>query len=72
MVFGMPAEHYDADLAATMLHRVGDQPVSLATSNLLRRGVLSKVVRDPKKMKPGRTLKISDLYVYVPINWRFC
>ncbi|OAX37287.1 hypothetical protein K503DRAFT_866963 [Rhizopogon vinicolor AM-OR11-026] len=61
MVFGMPAEHYDADLAATMLHRVGDQPVSLATSNLLRRGVLSKVVRDPKKMKPGRTLKISDV-----------
>ncbi|KAG2370198.1 hypothetical protein BDR07DRAFT_1386752 [Suillus spraguei] len=61
MVFGMPAEHYDADLAAEMLHSVGDQSVSLATSNLLRRGVLSRVVRDPKKMKPGRTLKISDV-----------
>ncbi|KAG0697275.1 hypothetical protein DFH29DRAFT_947152 [Suillus ampliporus] len=61
MVFGMPTEHYDADLAAKMLHSAGDQSVSLATSNLLRRGVLSKVVRDPKKMKPGRTLKISDV-----------
>lgn len=61
MVFGMSTEHYDADLAAEMLHSVGDQSVSLATSNLLRRGVLSKVVRDPKKMKPGRTLKISDV-----------
>lgn len=61
MVFGMSSEHYDADLAAEMLHSVGDQSVSLATSNLLRRGVLSKVVRDPKKMKPGRTLKISEV-----------
>ncbi|KAG1730414.1 uncharacterized protein EDB91DRAFT_786767 [Suillus paluster] len=61
MVFGMPTEHYDADLSAKMLHSAGDQSVSLATSNLLRRGVLSKVVRDPKKMKPGRTLKISDI-----------
>ncbi|KAG1769612.1 hypothetical protein EDD22DRAFT_1048040 [Suillus occidentalis] len=61
MVFGMSTEHYDADLAAEMLHSVGDQSVSLATSNLLRRGVLSKVVRDPKIMKPGRTLKISDV-----------
>ncbi|KAG2123565.1 hypothetical protein DEU56DRAFT_45236 [Suillus clintonianus] len=61
MVFGMPTEHYDADLAAQMLHSAGDQSVSLATSNLLRRGVLSRVVRDPKKMKPGRTLKISDV-----------
>ncbi|KAG2160090.1 uncharacterized protein EDB93DRAFT_1324544 [Suillus bovinus] len=61
MVFGMSSEHYDADLAAGMLHGVGDQSVSLATSNLLRRGVLSKVVRDPQKMKPGRTLKISDV-----------
>jgi hypothetical protein len=61
MVFGMSTEHYDADLAAELLHSVGDQSVSLATSNLLRRGVLSRVVRDPKKMKPGRTLKISDV-----------
>ncbi|KAG2345257.1 hypothetical protein BDR05DRAFT_1058382 [Suillus weaverae] len=61
MVFGMSTEHYDADLAAELLHSAGDQSVSLATSNLLRRGVLSKVVRDPKKMKPGRTLKISDV-----------
>lgn len=61
MVFGMSTEHYDAELAAEMLHSVGDQSVSLATSNLLRRGVLSRVVRDPKIMKPGRTLKISDV-----------
>ncbi|KAG1845522.1 hypothetical protein DFJ58DRAFT_800982 [Suillus subalutaceus] len=54
-------KHYDADLAAELLHSAGDQSVSLATSNLLRRGVLSRVVRDPKKMKPGRTLKISDV-----------
>ncbi|KAG1777419.1 hypothetical protein EV702DRAFT_1179524 [Suillus placidus] len=61
MVFGMSTEHYNADLAAELLHSAGDQSVSLATSNLLRRGVLSRVVRDPKKMKPGRTLKISDV-----------
>ncbi|KAG2045206.1 hypothetical protein BDR03DRAFT_989022 [Suillus americanus] len=61
MVFGMSTEHYDADLAAELLHSAGNQSVSLATSNLLQRGVLSRVVRDPKKMKPGRTLKISDV-----------
>lgn len=60
MVFGTPSELYDADSATRLLHGAGDQCVSVAKSNLLHQGVLSKLVRDPKKPKPGRTLKISD------------
>ncbi|KAF9229607.1 hypothetical protein BS17DRAFT_743885 [Gyrodon lividus] len=61
MVFGTPTELYDSDSAAHLLHSAGDQSVSLARSNLLQQGVLSKLIRDPKKPKPGRTLKISDI-----------
>ncbi|KAF8446218.1 hypothetical protein L210DRAFT_3529314 [Boletus edulis BED1] len=60
MVFGTPSELYDSDSATRLLRSAGDQCVSLARSNLLHQGVLSKVVRDPKKPKPGRMLKISD------------
>ncbi|KAF8845363.1 hypothetical protein BDN67DRAFT_941224 [Paxillus ammoniavirescens] len=60
MVFGTPSELYNAANAAKLLHSAGEQSVSLARTNLLQQGVLSKLVRDPKKPKPGRTLKISD------------
>ncbi|KAI6169347.1 hypothetical protein EDD17DRAFT_1518170 [Pisolithus thermaeus] len=60
MVFGTPNEIYDPDGGARVLRSIGKEHVSLAMSNLLSQGVLSKLVRDPKKPKPGRTLKISD------------
>ena len=63
MVFGTPNEDYDATVAATLLEQIGQELVSKAESNLLQRNVLSKAVRDPQKSRPGRTLKISELYV---------
>ncbi|KAG8220242.1 hypothetical protein J3R82DRAFT_1283 [Butyriboletus roseoflavus] len=60
MVFGTPSELYDPDSATRLLHSAGDQCVSVARSNLLHQGVLSKLVRDPRQPKPGRMLKISD------------
>ena len=60
MTLGTPHERYDAELASTLLHTIGEQYVSVATKNLLSRGVLSKLVRDPQKQKPGRQLKISE------------
>ncbi|EPQ61082.1 hypothetical protein GLOTRDRAFT_113540 [Gloeophyllum trabeum ATCC 11539] len=61
MVLGTPNEVYDSEVASRMLHDVGEEPVSAATKNMLERGVLSKLHRDPKKPKPGRSLKISDM-----------
>ncbi|KAH9081834.1 hypothetical protein EDB83DRAFT_588048 [Lactarius deliciosus] len=62
MVFGTPSEDYDPPRAANLLRSVGEeQLVSRARDNLLSRGVLSKLVKDPNKPKPGRTLKISEI-----------
>ena len=72
MVFGSPNELYDPDSATRLLHSAGDQYVSVARSNLLQQGVLSKLVRDPKKPKPGRMLKISDTYVVILFFTRKC
>ena len=60
MALGNPNETYDPDVASQLLKGVGEEPVRIATTELLNRGVLAKTVRDPKKSKPGRTLKISD------------
>ncbi|RDX56211.1 hypothetical protein OH76DRAFT_605431 [Lentinus brumalis] len=60
MALGNPNETYDADIASQFLKRVGEEPVRQTTTELLNRGVLAKLVRDPTKAKPGRTLKISD------------
>ena len=60
LVFGTPGELYDPDSATRLLHSAGDQCVSVAKSNLLHQGILSKLIRDPKQPKPGRMLKISD------------
>ncbi|KAG6919586.1 hypothetical protein DXG01_004250 [Tephrocybe rancida] len=61
MVLGTPHECYDAEPASMLLRNVGEQYVSIATKNLLSRGALSKLVRDPQKQKPGRQLKISEV-----------
>ena len=61
MVFGTPNEYYMPSRGAALLSSVGERAVSKAKDNLLSRGVLSKVVRDPKRPKPGRTLKISEM-----------
>lgn len=61
MVIGTPNERYDADKASRMLHSVGEQATALAATTLLSRNVLSKLVRDPKKTIPGRTMKISEM-----------
>ncbi|KAG5651227.1 hypothetical protein H0H81_009422 [Sphagnurus paluster] len=60
MTLGTPHERYDPEPASALLRNVGEQYVSIATKNLLSRGVLSKLVRDPQKEKPGRQLKISE------------
>ena len=62
MVFGTSSEDYDPHRAADLLRSVGEeQLVSKAKDNLLNLGVLSKVVKDPNKPKPGRTLKVSEM-----------
>ncbi|TRM66006.1 hypothetical protein BD626DRAFT_613048 [Schizophyllum amplum] len=60
MTMGTAHENYNPEDAARLLRGLGEDSVAAATSSLLRRGVLSKLVRDPKKTKPGRLLKISD------------
>ncbi|ESK95510.1 hypothetical protein Moror_12696 [Moniliophthora roreri MCA 2997] len=60
VVLGTPNEAYDPERASSLLHSVGEDAVSAAMTNLLGQGVLSKLVRDPKKQRPGRLLKISD------------
>ena len=64
MVFGAPNESYDPESASRLLHNIGEESTSSATSNLLSRGILSKTMRDPKQTKPGRTLKISEMYAH--------
>lgn len=60
MVLSTPFELYDMHAATDLLQSVGEDPVKVATETMLARGVLSKVVRDASKSRPGRTLKISD------------
>ncbi|TDL28869.1 hypothetical protein BD410DRAFT_738661 [Rickenella mellea] len=60
MAIGNPNDSFNHNRAANMLHIIGDQAISLAQSNLLSQNVLSKLVRDPKKSAPGRTMKISE------------
>ena len=63
MVLGTPNEVYEPDVASGLLTSVGEDNVPLAATNLLGRGVLSKLVRDPQKSQPGRLLKISEMFV---------
>ncbi|KAH8120510.1 hypothetical protein DFH11DRAFT_1685786 [Phellopilus nigrolimitatus] len=61
MVVGTPIETYDASFAATLLHGVGEKEITTAMDNLLSRNVLSKLLRDPNRLVPGRTVKISEM-----------
>ena len=63
MTLGTPNDAYDVDRASHLLSSVGDAPVKVAVHDLQARGVISLLARDPTKPKPGRTLKISDVYV---------
>lgn len=67
MVFGTPSDNYVPSRGAALLRSAGKQAVSRAKDRLLNRGVLSKLVRDPQKSRPGRTLKISEMYFVVAI-----
>ncbi|THH29725.1 hypothetical protein EUX98_g4460 [Antrodiella citrinella] len=61
MALGSPNDVYDSEQASILLKSVGETSVQLVTADLLERGVLSKVVRDPAKAKPGKTLRISEM-----------
>jgi hypothetical protein len=63
MVVGTPNERYGVQTAAQLLKRFGDDVVSSVAESMLERGIFSKTIRDPKKPKPGRPVKISDQYV---------
>lgn len=63
MVVGTPNERYGIEAATRLLQRFGDNAVSSVAESMLERSVFSKTIRDPKKPKPGRPLKISDQYV---------
>jgi hypothetical protein len=71
MVLGTPASNYDEEGASRLLRSVGDATVAAASARLLEQGVLSKLVRDRKRRKPGRTLQISDAYVWNPSSSNF-
>ncbi|KIY52288.1 hypothetical protein FISHEDRAFT_35427 [Fistulina hepatica ATCC 64428] len=60
MVLGTSNENYDPESGSFVLQSLREDSVSAATKGLLGRGVLSKIVRDPQKVKPGRLLKISE------------
>ncbi|KAJ3853299.1 hypothetical protein EV368DRAFT_39211 [Lentinula lateritia] len=61
MVLGTPHEIYESEVASALLNSVKGEIVPVAAQNLLGRGILSKLVRDPQKSQPGRLLKISEV-----------
>ncbi|KAF8203137.1 hypothetical protein BJ912DRAFT_1018924 [Pholiota molesta] len=61
MAMGTPPERYDSEQASFLLKSRGDEAINIATRNLLSRGILSKSQRDPRKQRPGRQLKISEI-----------
>ena len=64
MVLSTPSEHYNQNRASALLEGLSDETVSRASTILLDFGVLSKVVYDPNKSRPGKMLRISDMFVY--------
>ena len=61
MTLGTHNDDYDVDKASRLLGSVGDVPVKIAVRDLQERGIVSMLVKDPTKPRPGRTLKISDV-----------
>lgn len=71
MTLSTPNEIYDSENASRLLTSVGEDSVTTAMRDMLENGVLSRVVRDPKRTKPGRMLKISESSVcYLHISTR--
>lgn len=66
MVVGTPNERYVVEAGNQLLKRFGDDAVSSVAESMLERSLFSKIVRDAKKPKPGRSLKISDQYADRP------
>ena len=65
MMFGTPADRYNAEKASLLLRDIGpgqdpQQIIAIAQKNLQDLGVISKVYSDYKKPRPGRTMKISE------------
>ena len=63
---GTPPELYQPERGSALFQGIDGEVINTATKNLLSRGVLSKSQRDPHKQKPGRQLKISEVYVASP------
>lgn len=61
MVVDTPDEYYDETSASTFLNGLPEEVVSKAGERLLALGVLSKVVNETSKLRPGRMLRISDM-----------
>lgn len=61
MTLGTPNDLYNVDKATNLLSSVGNAQVKTVVEDLQARGVISLLVKDPTKPKPGRTLKISDV-----------
>jgi hypothetical protein len=66
MVVGTPNERYSVEVATQLLQRFGDDAICSVAESMLERSIFSKAIRDPKKPKPGRPLKISDQCVSRP------
>ncbi|KAI5123716.1 hypothetical protein M0805_000310 [Coniferiporia weirii] len=60
MVIGTPNESYDGSMAASLLQKAGEKDITVAMDNLLSQNVLARLVRDPSRLIPGRTAKISE------------
>lgn len=63
MVVNTPNERYMVETGNKLLKRFGDEVVSSVAESMLERSIFSKIIRDAKKPKPGRSIKISDQYV---------
>jgi hypothetical protein len=63
MVFGTPGEDYVPSRGAALLRSAGKGMASRAKDGLLGRGFLSKLVKGSQRHKPGRTLKISEMWL---------
>ena len=68
VVFGTSNDRYDARDGSKVLESIGEQSFSVATNNLLSKGVLTKVIRDHHKKAPGRRYKISEKWAYYLYN----
>ena len=60
MVIGTPNDTYEENAAAMFLQQIGENNVEKAMDSLQSHNVLSKLVRQPNRAIPGRTLKISE------------